>query len=536
MADLNSQRQSQPTSQNQSPQPTNNDPQISGLAQSDTEQVNFEAAQTLCDQAARNAQELLRSQQQTYPLFTQQTYEQYANQACAERTLPSNPLKRPTTLDFTKIRQTVQLPLLESYSEDSVLSPSKSLASAMDVNPLAPELQEIRVRPNIVFSHTFSGTTEENAADFLKRFNIVANLNGWSEPIRKQQFQVALTGVALKWHTDYWAEHSNATWGQLEKHFRNAFPHFNRCKLERELVNREQGKNEDLNSYYYNMKDLCRKFDPNMKDSEIVRRITTGMRQPYNNLIRIQRPSTTEELRVYVQALVASEAEDMDKYGRQKQSSLPAAFEAKHAAKKEQYQQARERIIGEREEEWPLECDHAPGVAQAFTPRSLQSSISRLEKESRKQKEQSEKMIENLRRELASLRIEKKTNFGYRREGERYNRYERDGTAARPLQHIDDRRYGTIDRGVVRYDSRDAPRVRFTDDNRAAWPRRNFNSEHERIRNQNRESENRTRRPIYDGSVTCYFCQKPGHYASSCPAKQANATANNNPNAEEPKN
>lgn len=191
--------------------------------------------------------------------------------------------------------------LLVSTSTDNTIE-WDSEAFAMTDRP-----QEVVLRPRLEIGIGFSGGRDEDSHAFLGRFEQVAEANGWSEEVRLNQLQLNLSGSANAWFKSYHRHQGNPTWADAANELRKTFPGKDHFTLETELMNKIQGPREDLNSYYWDMKNLCERVYKGCKDSDKVLRISRGMLPRYKAMLAGRGMDNCEELEIWIREVTRLE-------------------------------------------------------------------------------------------------------------------------------------------------------------------------------------------------------------------------------------
>lgn len=103
----------------------------------------------------------------------------------------------------------------------------------------------------------------------------MADVNGWSEEIRRQHVKISLTGVAIEWYRSYKPPDD---WPSFKKSLINAFCRHDYVEEQRQkLMSRSQGENEPVIDYCFNVIYLCSTVDPHMPEKEKVKHLIDGL-------------------------------------------------------------------------------------------------------------------------------------------------------------------------------------------------------------------------------------------------------------------
>lgn len=148
------------------------------------------------------------------------------------------------------------------------------------------------------FVRPFHGESNEDVHMWIEsivHYFDVAQLPGSQELLYIQYAPAFLQSYAYKW----WKENKRVEWNW--RNFKDAiieqFGKTNEYLIGRQLDQRKQQINEPVIKYYYDIMELCSKYDPTMSDKQKIYKLTDGLRLSlYQEAIRISYGSTTEFL------------------------------------------------------------------------------------------------------------------------------------------------------------------------------------------------------------------------------------------------
>ena len=108
----------------------------------------------------------------------------------------------------------------------------------------------------------FYGTPEEDAHDWLKRFEELSEINRWENKL--SYARVYLEGAARKWYNVTQPD----TWDSFKKKFMEAFTEELFYQVEAKIRSRKQGLNEPVRNYYYDILDSCRQLELDQEEPQ----------------------------------------------------------------------------------------------------------------------------------------------------------------------------------------------------------------------------------------------------------------------------
>lgn len=154
---------------------------------------------------------------------------------------------------------------------------------------------------------SFSGQSHESVQEFLRKYELSARCNRWSDRTKLDLFCTYTSGVAYKWVTDFMDTRPEASWADLKSEFTKSFGHSGTTyDLQSTLDARVQCDNEKPVQFFFEIRDICRKIDPDMTDKQIITYTMKGLKPAYfdevirmdsNNLVQFQENLATIESR-----------------------------------------------------------------------------------------------------------------------------------------------------------------------------------------------------------------------------------------------
>ena len=139
----------------------------------------------------------------------------------------------------------------------------------------------------------FSGSTDEDANQWLDFYDRIATINNWSEDLKLQAFPLYLKGVAGSWFLTL-DDAKKASLSELKKAFKERFasgPH--NWILSQQLGRRKQRPNESLDAYVIDITRLCKRLG--LSDADSMRYFIEGLQGDLQVYVALQRPKNLEE-------------------------------------------------------------------------------------------------------------------------------------------------------------------------------------------------------------------------------------------------
>ncbi|KZS11578.1 Uncharacterized protein APZ42_023719 [Daphnia magna] len=180
----------------------------------------------------------------------------------------------------------------ESSSADSDNDSSTiraSLLPPLRIFPLANMAASVQ---KFIAPPVFSASPEEDAVDWLERFELAATYNRWSDADQARNFVMYLEGPARKWflvHT-----HPNH-WDDLPARPDPTVPYYPTYRRlpESKLRQREQGNEEDVVAYFYDIINMCRIVNPTMSQEQQLQHLYRGLKPTLLQKIYHIQPAST---------------------------------------------------------------------------------------------------------------------------------------------------------------------------------------------------------------------------------------------------
>ena len=151
----------------------------------------------------------------------------------------------------------------------------------------------------------FFGRKEEDAHEWMKKFERAMRFNRWTPSATLASFAVAIDGTALRWYDNLPEASKPKTWDDIKPEgdvpgapgmrsiFLLEFQETNyEAFLHRKLVQRQQGATESVAEFYYQIIDWCNKIDPTMQDKIKLNFLLDGIRPELLDRMYPDKPTT----------------------------------------------------------------------------------------------------------------------------------------------------------------------------------------------------------------------------------------------------
>lgn len=111
-------------------------------------------------------------------------------------------------------------------------------------------------------------STHDDAARWMRQFEMAALLNGWSDAFKFQTIELYMTGVALQWVENMQAR--TPSWEDLKRLFLARFDIGRIAKAKQQLRRLVRDEGTSLLDHLEQIEWLCHQVDQHMTDSEII--------------------------------------------------------------------------------------------------------------------------------------------------------------------------------------------------------------------------------------------------------------------------
>ena len=194
------------------------------------------------------------------------------NERHMEKTVTSSP-KRKEKIMEPGIR------INDDHNDNHHPYPEMSIAPQIHISNLTPEI--------------FSGE-EQSVSNWIRRFENIAESNGWNEERKIRQLPNFLRGSAETWwNTNRMNIHSFSDIKRLM--MRTFMRSKNMHEIRDRLISRRQAPKELITTYMFDILKLCHEFDPDMDEKTKVRYLVDGTKQPIRHDLVLSKPISVDQ-------------------------------------------------------------------------------------------------------------------------------------------------------------------------------------------------------------------------------------------------
>ena len=156
-------------------------------------------------------------------------------------------------------------------------------AKTIPVNSIGEEGKKEETKPivyatgPIVNPGTYSGTVKDFDKWFAK-YEYACSANKWNENEKRNRIMTYLVGSALDWYITYQRTNESKSYDEMKKAMKTVFVGADtRANCFQQIADRRQKEDEKLFDYFYDKKNLCLSYNPEMEDDEIQGHIIQGL-------------------------------------------------------------------------------------------------------------------------------------------------------------------------------------------------------------------------------------------------------------------
>jgi hypothetical protein len=201
-----------------------------------------------------------------------------------------------------------------SSAEDSDSDSSVGTVQRVPQLPIVVPTMAVSVQ-KFIAPPIFAALSSDDVLDWLERYEMAAVYNRWSNDDRARNFPMYLDGAARKWflvhtHPSHWENlpirpnPADPTLPQLpaatglKDQFTAAFKQANFSLVqESKIRQREQGNEEDVVSYFYDIVNMCRMVNPAMSQEQQLQYLYRGLKPTlFAKIYPLQPPTTADFL------------------------------------------------------------------------------------------------------------------------------------------------------------------------------------------------------------------------------------------------
>ena len=180
----------------------------------------------------------------------------------------------------------------ESDIEHAPILPVTMGCTPADVETLLRKFNGSRVKLNALEPSVFCGSINENARDWLKKFNNYTTLNKYDEKEKIIIFESLLTKTAQHWF-DNLTDQAKQTWTDIEKQFQEDYYKNSTWINDQRLENRKLRPGESCTSYMNSILDLGQLVD--MDQRELRKAIIRGLPDRLKYQVVSHNPQTLDD-------------------------------------------------------------------------------------------------------------------------------------------------------------------------------------------------------------------------------------------------
>jgi len=141
-------------------------------------------------------------------------------------------------------------------------------------------------------------TGNEDVKKFLKQYSMITDFNNWDEKDKLKFLPMFVKGTASNFLDNLNNLKTNWTWKEIEDAFIDQYlPIDYTTILKTNLENRRQGESESATSFMTEIESLCRQIETHMKEEDICIYILKGLKENILHTISMQDNTTLKKLK-----------------------------------------------------------------------------------------------------------------------------------------------------------------------------------------------------------------------------------------------
>ncbi len=140
----------------------------------------------------------------------------------------------------------------------------------------------------------FTGADEQDPVTWLQAIDELFDATKVDKSDRRRLLPMYFGEDVKKW---YRSEEQNSEYDEFKRQFINTFTSStHKLKISTKLMNRRQGNDESVQSYYYDILALCTRFNPDMQEDEKILYLLRGLKPSMQQQIIMSDPKRCKDL------------------------------------------------------------------------------------------------------------------------------------------------------------------------------------------------------------------------------------------------
>jgi hypothetical protein len=160
-----------------------------------------------------------------------------------------------------------------------------NMTSNLPIQLLAKGIQPVEI---------FTGADEQDPVTWLQAIDELFDATKVDKNDRRRLLPMYFGEDVKKW---YRSEEQNSEYDEFKRQFINTFTSStHKLKISTKLMNRRQGNDESVQSYYYDILALCARFNPDMQEDEKILYLLRGLKPSMQQQIIMNDPKRCKDL------------------------------------------------------------------------------------------------------------------------------------------------------------------------------------------------------------------------------------------------
>ncbi|CAF4673345.1 unnamed protein product, partial [Rotaria sp. Silwood2] len=140
----------------------------------------------------------------------------------------------------------------------------------------------------------FTGAEEQDPLTWLQTIDELFEATKTENNDRRRLLPMYFGDDVKKW---YRSENHDSDYDEFKKQFVNAFTSsIHKLKISTKLMNRRQGNDESVQSYYYDILALCTRLNPDMQEDEKILYLLRGLKPSLQQHVIMNEPKKCKDL------------------------------------------------------------------------------------------------------------------------------------------------------------------------------------------------------------------------------------------------